>query len=112
MLELPSSKAVSGIKVILEALCDVWGKPSPVSQCAAPQVLRLTRENTGGERHPYETTTVLRKELDLHLGGEKLEPGKHAFGFAFIIPSSADSSQRCIYGRTRYSGEGNLRSPG
>ncbi|GAA5992695.1 hypothetical protein JCM10908_006884 [Rhodotorula pacifica] len=80
LLTLPSRKAVKQIKVVFEGLCDVWG----------------------GDGHPYETTVVLRKDLDHDLHGEVLEAGKHAFNFSFIVPSSADASQRSIYGRTRY----------
>ncbi|BGP54685.1 hypothetical protein JCM8202_003192 [Rhodotorula sphaerocarpa] len=80
VLTLPSRKAVKSIKVVLEGTSDVWG----------------------GEGYPYETTTALKKELDLKLGGEQLEAGQHTFGFDFIVSSSADPSQRCSYGRTRY----------
>lgn len=83
--------------------------------------MTLTQADSGGGNLPYETTVVLRKELIHELKGEVFEAGNHAFvlsltkrtadvvdsslrsfNFSFIIPSSADSSQRCTYGRTRY----------
>ncbi|BGO98424.1 Proteophosphoglycan 5 [Rhodotorula toruloides] len=79
LLSLPSRKAVKRIKVVLEGLCDVQA----------------------GAGNPYETTLVLRKELETDLG-EFFDEGNHAFNFAFIIPSTTPVSQRCIYGRTRY----------
>ncbi|KAJ8294466.1 hypothetical protein OF846_002310 [Rhodotorula toruloides] len=80
LLSLPSRKAVKRIKVVLEGLCDVQA----------------------GAGNPYETTLVLRKELETDLGGECISEGHHAFNFAFIIPSTTPASQRCIYGRIRY----------
>ncbi|GAA5985619.1 hypothetical protein JCM10908_007045 [Rhodotorula pacifica] len=74
LLELPSRKSVKQIKVVFE----------------------------GGDGYPHETTVVLRKDLNHDLNGEVLEAGKHAFNFAFIVPSSANGSHRSIYGRTRY----------
>lgn len=37
-----------------------------------------SRLTAGGDSHPYETTVVLRKELEHDLAGEILEAGKHA----------------------------------
>ncbi|GJN89857.1 hypothetical protein Rhopal_002846-T1 [Rhodotorula paludigena] len=80
LISLPTKKSIRKIKVVFEGLCDACG----------------------GDGWQYETTTVLRKELEQDLEGEAFDAGNHHFNFAFIVPSSTPASQRSIYGRTRY----------
>ncbi|KAK4700513.1 hypothetical protein P7C70_g5733, partial [Phenoliferia sp. Uapishka_3] len=80
LLSLPAPRAIKSIKVVLEGISDVCG----------------------GTGWPYETTTALKKELDLEFADEVLKAGNHAFNFAFIIPSSTAVYQRSTYGRIRH----------
>ncbi|ORY91747.1 hypothetical protein BCR35DRAFT_349523 [Leucosporidium creatinivorum] len=80
VLSLPKRRAIRAIRIKLEALSDVYG----------------------GIDFPYETEKILEKSLHMELDGEVLEAGNHAFGFAFILPSSSAVYQRCSYGRCRH----------
>lgn len=54
----------------------------------------------------YETSTTLRKTLELELdsaeGRQALELGDHTFSFAFTIPSDTACWQGCQWGRIRH----------
>ncbi|GAA6023506.1 hypothetical protein JCM11491_006605 [Sporobolomyces phaffii] len=81
LLNLPSKRAITRFKVVLEGLCDI----SP-----------------GPGHNAYESSTTLRKELVTEFGGEMFEAGAHHFNFAFIIPSSTAVYQRSVHGRVRH----------
>ncbi|GAA5983003.1 hypothetical protein JCM5350_003537 [Sporobolomyces pararoseus] len=81
ILNLPSKRAISRFKVVLEGLCDI----SP------------------GQGHTaYESSTTLRKELVTEFNGESFDAGPHHFNFSFIIPSSTAVYQRSLHGRVRH----------
>ncbi|GAA6014743.1 hypothetical protein JCM10207_006924 [Rhodosporidiobolus poonsookiae] len=80
LVTLPSRRAIKKFKVIFEGLADVCG----------------------GEGYQYETSTVMKKQLETDFKGEVFESGNHAFNFSFIVPSSTAISQRSMYGRTRH----------
>ncbi|GAA5944456.1 uncharacterized protein JCM15063_006370 [Sporobolomyces koalae] len=81
LLNLPSKRAISRFKVVLEGLCDI----SP-----------------GAGHQAYESSTTIRKELVTEFGGEEFDAGAHHFNFAFIIPSSTAVYQRSTHGRVRH----------
>lgn len=56
LIELPTRRAISSVKVVLEGLADVCG----------------------GDGWSYESSQTLYKDLVLPLDGEVLEPGSHA----------------------------------
>lgn len=80
LLCLPTRKAVKEIRVAFEGLCDVWGEfRSHASTWPGPRELTVVRVLVaGGDNYPYETTFVLRKNLEYDFAGEVLEAGKHA----------------------------------
>ncbi|GAA5916185.1 uncharacterized protein JCM6883_000103 [Sporobolomyces salmoneus] len=81
LLNLPSKRAITRFKVVLEGLCDI-----------AP----------GTGHNAYESSTTLHKELVTEFNGEEFAPGAHHFNFAFIIPSSTAVHQRSTHGRVRH----------
>lgn len=84
LIDLSTPRAVKKVRVVLEGLCDVFGKqPGAVQFGTGESEFRLSLTNarsraTGGPGYGYESTTTLHKELEIDLRGEVLQKGSHA----------------------------------
>lgn len=67
-------------------------------------VVHSGKQDIGWSNHPYESTTILEREVSLFEEDKDvlLEKGEHTFGFQILVPSATAPYERCQHGRVRH----------